>query len=76
MIYWTFFNSLKGQIMPYFDKKIFIKYFVIILSTLTIIFNIAITFFDYELMQFDIPGSIITSALLANLVMLIRQDQQ
>jgi len=28
-------------------------------------------FFGYELMQFDIPGSIITAALLANLLMLL-----
>jgi len=62
--------------MFFFDKKIFFKYFILILSILAIIFNVAMIFFGYELMQFDIPGSIITAALLANLLMLIGQDQR
>jgi len=43
--------------MFFFDKKVFFKYFVLILSILAIIFNVAMIFFGYELMQFDIPGS-------------------
>jgi len=62
--------------MFFFDKKIFFKYFILILSILAIIFNISMIFFGYELMQFDIPGSIITAALLANLLMLIGKDQR
>jgi len=62
--------------MFFFDKKVFFKYFVLILSILAIIFNVAMIFFGYELMQFDIPGSIITAALLANLFMLLGQDQR
>ncbi len=60
----------------FFDKKIFFKYFILILALLAIGFNIAMIFFGYELMQFDIPGSILTSALLANLLMLLGQDQE
>lgn len=60
----------------FFDKKIFFKYFFLILALLAIVFNIAMIFFGYELMQFDIPGSILTSALLANLLMLLGQDQE
>jgi len=57
--------------MFYFDKKVFFRNFFLILALLAIVFNIAMIFFGYELMQFDIPGSIITSALLANLLMLL-----
>lgn len=70
------FELNKLSIMFFFDKKVFFKYFVIILSTLVIVFNIAMIFFGYELMQFDIPGSIITAALLANLFMLLGKDQR
>jgi len=62
--------------MFFFDKKIFFKNFILILAILAIVFNIAMIFFEYELMQFDIPGSIITAALLANLFMLLGQDQR
>lgn len=57
--------------MFYFDKKVFFRNFFLILALLAIVFNIAMIFFGYELMQFDIPGSIITAALLANLLMLL-----
>ena len=59
----------------YFDKKIFFRNFFLILALLGIIFNVAIIFFDYELMQFDIPGSILTAALLANLWMLLGKQK-
>ena len=57
--------------MEFFDKKIFFRNFFLTLAILAIVFNIAMIFFDYELMSFDIPGSIITSALIANLWMLL-----
>lgn len=62
--------------MHYFDKKIFFRNFFVILALLAIVFNIAMIFFGYELMQFDIPGSILTSALLANLLMLLGVGEQ
>ena len=38
-------------------------------------FTLAIAF-GYELMPFDIPGSILTAALLANLVLLLTRGQE
>jgi len=62
--------------MFFFDKKIFFRNFFLILAALIFIFQIAMIFFGYELMQFDIPGSILTAALLANLLMLIGQEKK
>lgn len=61
--------------MPYFDKKLFFKYFCMILCGLMVGFTIAMAF-GYELMPFDIPGSVLTSALLANLVLLLTRGQE
>ena len=60
--------------MLYFDKKLFIKYFCMILCGLMVGFTIAM-FFGYELMPFDIPGSILTSLLLSNLILLLTRGQ-
>jgi len=61
--------------MHYFDKKLFFKYFCMILCGLMVGFTLAMAF-GYELMPFDIPGSILTSALLANLVLLLTRGQE
>ena len=61
--------------MFYFDKKLFFKYFCMIICGLMVGFTIAM-FFDYELMPFDIPGSILTSVLLANLILLLTRGQE
>ncbi len=61
--------------MLYFDKKLFFKYFSMILCGLMVGFTVAMAF-GYELMPFDIPGSILTSALLANLVLLLTRGQE
>jgi len=61
--------------MHYFDKKIFFKYFLLILCGLMIGFTLAM-FFGYELMPFDIPGSILTAALLSNLILLLTNSQE
>jgi hypothetical protein len=61
--------------MEYFDKKIFFKYFLMLLCGLMVGFTIAM-FFGYELMPFDIPGSILTAALLANLILLLTKGQE
>ena len=36
----------------------------------------AAMFFGYELMPFDIPGSILTAGLLANLILLLTRGQE
>ncbi|MFK7978385.1 MAG: hypothetical protein AB8G86_00260 [Saprospiraceae bacterium] len=46
-----------------------------ILCGLMVGFTLAMAF-GYELMPFDIPGSILTSALLANLVLLLTRGQE
>ena len=61
--------------MLYFDKKLFFKYFCMILCGLMVGFTAAMVF-GYELMPFDIPGSILTSALLSNLVLLLTKGQE
>ncbi len=48
---------------------------MMILCGLMVGFTLAM-FFGYELMPFDIPGSIFTSALLANLILLLTQGQE
>lgn len=59
-----------------FDKKIFFKYFTMIILGLATGFTIANIGFGYEMMPFDIPGSILTSALLANLLMMVGNEQE
>lgn len=54
-----------------FDKSRTFRYFSFILMLLAIIFIIAIQLFGYELMTFDIPGSILTALLLAHLFQLL-----
>ena len=61
--------------LGYFDKRLFFKYFLMILCGLMVGFTIAM-FFGYELMTFDIPGSIFTAALLSNLILLLTQGQE
>lgn len=61
--------------MLYFDRNLFFKYFLMILCGLMVGFTIAM-FFGYELMTFDIPGSILTAALLANLILLMTNGEK
>jgi len=46
-----------------------------IICGLMVGFTIAV-FFGYEMMPFDIPGSILTSLLLANLILLLTRGQE
>lgn len=55
--------------MP-FNKELFIKYFCLTFLGFLAIGTIAIWGFSYELMPFDIPGSILSSAFIANILQL------
>jgi len=57
-----------------FDKKAFVRYFWMILLGLAVVFLISIIGFGYELMTFDIPGSILTAGLLAYMSQFINRN--
>ena len=57
-----------------FDRHRYINYFLIGLGVFSIIFIIAILFFRYSLMTFDIPGTILTTGLIAYTIELTKQN--
>lgn len=54
-------------------RSTFSKYFIIALSIIGVGFIIARTLFGYELMTFDVPGSVMTAGLLAYLIQITKQ---
>lgn len=63
--------SLPAMYIP-FNGSAFSKYFMIALSIIGVAFILAMTLFGYELMTFDVPGSVLTAGLVAYLVQLIK----
>lgn len=54
-----------------FNQFAFVQYFGLVFLTLVLVFAIAMSVFAYELMPFDIPGSILTAGLVAYLLQLV-----
>lgn len=65
--------SIPTMYIP-FKRSAFSKYFIIALSILAAGFIIAMTLFGYELMTFDMPGSVLTAGLLAYLIQLLKHE--
>lgn len=57
-----------------FNKSAFSKYFIIALSIIGVGFILAMTLFGYELMTFDVPGSVLTAALIAYFIQLLKHE--
>lgn len=57
-----------------FNRPAFSRYFIIVLSIIGVAFIITMTLFGYELMPFDIPGSVLTAGLIAYLIQLIKHE--
>jgi hypothetical protein len=63
--------SIPATYIP-FNRLAFSKYFIIALSIIGVAFIIAMTLFGYELMTFDVPGSVLTAGLIAYLTQLLK----
>ena len=56
------------------DKKLFLNLLFGTYVVLSLIFIIAIFLFDYELTNYDIPGTILASPLVAHLLYLFKKE--
>lgn len=62
----TYFSSINiGITRVLVDRKAFLQHYLIAALFIVLLFAISIFFFNYELMPFDVPGSVLAAGLLA-----------